>query len=499
MESVVLELIDILFARYPMNLTKCEEYLTYNRHYFTPERLTKMVWTSEFAEKNNYREHQKFFSEADKVNISLKVCQGLLKKYLARKSKKKAQKLTLAPKELSDRKILFDTQSNRKYFLSPDGKILRENYAHWELVMKKILGEEGFSDYFVKNIIYKKLIYDPYETPGEADHPRHGESINLFDPPEWLEDPIEKGDIKLDPRIEEFIDHFFADEESKEYALLWCHGMLTRKNMYSQVLVGAKGIGKGIWCDLNIALVGSKNYFEAPKSFFTSNFNQYLATCQFFFLDETTITGDNRELLKRFMNDRAALETKNLSIEETVDINANFMISNNSILNIKLEDDDRRFSVPMLTEKNYAKLRSSKEINLFRKDILNDLELQRNWGNYILHYGDTGKYGYTDPQKSKLFMDIVEATRTEWERIFIEESNHIISEPVEEFQAKVPSKPGHLKISEFIQRYKRETGIVLGKIVRRDGKYFINYNKDPKTVSRIKVDNLRETGGDDLV
>jgi hypothetical protein len=181
----------------------------------------------------------------------------------------------------------------------------------------------------------------------------HGEkSINLFAPTRIASRP---GDTK--PWIE-FLEYLFRDPVERHEMMRWCATLIAQPSVrmgYAVLLVTeTQGIGKNTLGEKILApLVGRHNCsFPQERQVVESQFNSWLINKRFAFIGEiyTGRSWKAANLLKSYITDRETTVNEKFICEYTLENWIHVMACSNSLRALKLDNTDRRWMVPTLTE-----------------------------------------------------------------------------------------------------------------------------------------------------
>jgi hypothetical protein len=129
-----------------------------------------------------------------------------------------------------------------------------------------------------------------------------------------------------------------------------------------------------------------------------------------------------------------------------------------------LECDDRRFSVPDITEEPLTKTLTTREISELIDRVENDLEFQRQFGFWVLHHCASDIYDAFSVWKGKKYHELVYSSLPEWSKFLVDLLNNT-SEPFfthKDLQRLYQRDTGNnsqimagrSKISDFLKNYK---------------------------------------------
>lgn len=177
-------------------------------------------------------------------------------------------------------------------------------------------------------------------------------SINLFaptriqsladDPTPWLE----------------FMNYLFPDPAERHEMLRWCATLVGRPDLrmsYAALLVSeTQGVGKNTLGEKILApLVGMHNCsFPNERDVVESQFNSWLVNKRFAFIGEiyTGRSWKAANLLKSHITDRSTQVNEKYVPKYTIENWIHIMACSNSLRALKLDNTDRRWFVPTLTE-----------------------------------------------------------------------------------------------------------------------------------------------------
>lgn len=241
--------------------------------------------------------------------------------------------------------------------------------------------------------------------------------VNYYIPPRWRfvdAPPAFEGFIKT------LIDHLFPNEDEKEFVLDWLHHAIVFRNDTVLCLIGARGTGKGILLkDILGGLIGEDYREIVNQEILTDKFNAAFKNKRFIFFDEVNVSGE-RELnkFKAFCNDSIALEEKGQD-SETIDNYTSLGLSSNDKKDFRAEPQERRFSVPEVTEAPLLTVVSEQEVEEFCERIKkpDSVELAA-FGNYLLQRKP--KNTARKPLKGRYFFDLCKLSMPEWKTYIID-------------------------------------------------------------------------------
>jgi hypothetical protein len=380
-----------------------------------------------------------------------------------------------------------------------------------------------------KGLVYDEVIRDPSIPtvipkfmPYEMDLLVTEESLglkrtylNTYIPPLWRK---VKAEPKLGGIIKIIFEHLFPIEEDREYVYDWFHHLITSRNGTMLCLVGARGTGKGVVSkDIARALVGKNNTDIVGQSILRDKFNAAFDSKRLIFFDEVELEQDgDLAKIKAFCNDVIALEKKGKD-SYTADNFASLILSTNNRMNFKVEPQERRFSVPRVSEENLKTKLSEAVIGEFSQRCLDPYSPEiAEFGEWLLKRVPT--YSNQTPYKGEYFFEICDMSLTGWKSFLIgllekaDEPTSLFSvkEMTSKFKKKDSQGPAHLntstsrfpaykpKVAEFLYQYRYRGEFRLGDIVDI-------YDSEGKAVSwgvqvnRHLWEHLNEKKAEDLL
>lgn len=318
--------------------------------------------------------------------------------------------------------------------------------------------------------------------------------INTYIKPEWqlgrqLTTEETKEYSKLPPIIDEFFTHLFPDPTCKEFVYDWLHYALNARNETYLVMNGAKGVGKNVLSNtLCSSLVGKQNHKIAHKGAL-EQFNSILADCRMIVFDEFKIADDESiNALKRYANSEQMIHYKGLDVGKTQKTYNSFIICNNSLNDMRIEWDDRRFSVVDLTTVKLEDVWSSAKIKLFF-DIIEDptSEEMVGFGYWLLYRTPKVMEGPFSVWKGDHFYKLCYTSFPEWAKMIIDEITSGNPKPYyDEAELKMMLKertnnmnrfPQRSKVEDFLKNYKHRGQNYLGHIELDERTYYLQVNE----------------------
>jgi hypothetical protein len=306
--------------------------------------------------------------------------------------------------------------------------------------------------------------------------------FNCFTPPAWRCNDDGRLDISLEDRyysenppkiFAEFMEHLIPNRGQREYVYHWMHQAIFSRNETYLCLNGKKGAGKNLLCELLGKLVGEEYYRKANERFFDEGFNSVLDRARLILLDELRVeNGKHQNRLKSYINKGQNIERKGHDAEKTVETFNSYIINNNDIGDMLLVWDDRRFSVPDLTENKLLDVWPQSKIDEFAA-LFEDTEFLRKVGFWLKHHGRSDKFGTFYVLRGERYWKIVFNSLTEWQKIIVEaitskdKTEYSISDLKQTYKRRVDANrfPFKIqKIGDFVDDYRHRGEHKLGTL-----------------------------------
>lgn len=160
----------------------------------------------------------------------------------------------------------------------------------------------------------------------------------------------------------EFMEHLFPVAEDRHEAMRWCATLIARPRVrmrYGLLLASTvQGVGKTSLCEILRVLVGEKNCRSpSARDIVDSAFNSWIVRKRFVFVNEI-YEGKSwgaYQKMKSFITDGTLEANEKMIRSYSIRNWAHFVLCSNSEVPLWVEDDDRRFLVPEVTERKRDK------------------------------------------------------------------------------------------------------------------------------------------------
>lgn len=285
----------------------------------------------------------------------------------------------------------------------------------WERYFQ-VKGKRGFDPSLV---VWGRISYEPQIEDAEWTQ-KDGLGIdvphfNSHKLPGWRKRP-DLNDPKCPAIFDRFFDHFFENEVSREFSLNWLRESVWGRNETALCFNGQKGTGKNLFATLWKSLVGKENYHSPDKDIVESRFLGELKNRRAIFIDEARINTDEAEnFIKIICNREATLPEKFKNTIGLSRLDFSIVLAANREIDLRVEENDRRFSVPEITSVKMEKVFSKEE-----RDALwaaaEDPEMIYQLGQYLKHCCDfSERWDKSAAYKEDRFRRLCQISLREWE------------------------------------------------------------------------------------
>mgnify|MGYP003646700336 CR=1 FL=1 len=164
--------------------------------------------------------------------------------------------------------------------------------------------------------------------------------------------------VKGDPQpFLDFMNYLIVDEEEREIALKWCATLIAKPGVrmgYGLLLISERqGVGKTtLGANILAPLVGIQNVSFPGESDITSSFNDWVAHKRLAIVSEV-YSGSSWKAynaLKAIITDRDVTVNQKYMRQYAIENWCHVVASSNSMRALKMENDDRRWYYPQITE-----------------------------------------------------------------------------------------------------------------------------------------------------
>lgn len=238
-------------------------------------------------------------------------------------------------------------------------------------------------------------------------------ALNVYRPPNLKPNLNGSADMFL-----KFMEYFIPDEEERKQVLRWIATLIARpqiKIMYGLIMMSEiQGIGKSLLGDYILApLIGRTNCSWPNENMIVGQqFNGWLANKRLVLVNEI-YSGHNWQAynkLKTTITDPAIEVNVKHMATYTIENWAHFYVCSNSMIPLKIDDKDRRWYIPQLTEKPWS-LEKFTALHAWLRG--GGLEKIYAWA---LNFGDYIRPGAEAPMSASKFR-LIDESRSEPERL----------------------------------------------------------------------------------
>lgn len=340
-------------------------------------------------------------------------------------------------------KIMWDTTTDKYADLDP---------SVWEAQIPKLTPE-------IKEARFLPVLlkYNPRSTTNKR-KVEYGSSlvyeVNTYVRPSWMD--VSEFKDKPNELFFKLLSHLFPNKECQKYVVYWIYTAMKHRNQTYLLLNSGMGTGKGTLAQLIENLIGADNTFKTSEEFFDTRFNGELYQKRLVFFDEVPINSHTRTKLKYYANDRIHIEQKGQE-PRYMDNFASFVIASNHDHNAQLMSNDRRFSVPEITD---ARLDVDTATS-FHKLIKNKGELAA-IGNWILIQGEkmdkAEEFSPFLAYKTKKFHKLCINALSDWQTWTIRMLQNPDKLPDDLKEQLLEDEHKRIPLKEFQKQFKRENG-----------------------------------------
>jgi len=308
-------------------------------------------------------------------------------------------------------------------------------------------------------------VIDERETDGEKIA-----VLNTYVPPLWVSrTPTDPS--RIPPLLEKFFKHLLPEEKSLMYFFGWMQHAIVSRNDTILCMIGEKGVGKSIAS--NIVAKGTGNSFKSDDAFLKEKFTaSELNGNKLLILDEVTVNDKAKEKLKRVTNSEVKSEAKG-GDPETIRNFVSFIITNNHLDGMKLESDDRRFSIIELTTTPLLKVMSEEEVSEIGR--LSDAPIDEepcentvNFFHWLMRQDFSEHFDNNKPFKGKYYHEIVYKSLPQSQKTLVD---LIMANPWEEMSLQSFKKKAESMLQVKNIRCNMDDMQKFLSVFRYDGKY----------------------------
>lgn len=280
---------------------------------------------------------------------------------------------------------------------------------------------------------------------------------------------------RLHPILKKFFEHFFINEDSRNYMYRWMYTLthIFHRTTPIVVLCGKAAVGKNTFVEnILVGLIGDHNYHKAAQ--LSERFNASVLNCQLHFFDEGTLEGHAKRNLKGFHELFVAIERKGIDVAAPERIFARFIIATNNRTDIRLDGNDRKFSVPEITDTKLVEVFSPEEQE-FLFNFKKDTKTQAEFISWLAanHAHDKPE----PPYHGSLFKEICYESLPHWFQTFLSKCRMDEEFTLKQFRKDSDIKNiGVDKIKERLYAYEHENKVKVADVITEGGTTrFVSY------------------------
>ena len=190
-------------------------------------------------------------------------------------------------------------------------------------------------------------------------------ALNTAVPPKWMLQASKKVKPGLKGFIGKLVSSLFPEEEDRERVLDWCHYTLVKKNGTVLCLAGARGTGKTTFTEIMSHVVGPQYQEIVSEGVLAGQFNAQFYNKRLIVFDEVALKEhETINKIKSWCGRTISVEKKGEDAFTTENY-ASMVFLMNDILDLKIQPQERRFSIPAVAEDNLRRKIPEKEISEF--------------------------------------------------------------------------------------------------------------------------------------
>lgn len=306
-------------------------------------------------------------------------------------------------------------KDNLVYFWNPlTDEITSKLFLIFKLQLKQLKQTEGC-------VLPLPFIYNPLIPSGITEERK----FNIYQYPLWRrelktnpQEPLKE----IPPIYFDFLMHLVKEkQDSYSYILDWISNTLSGDYTPYLLAVSGKGSGKGLLGSILSKLHGDDNTCTSGQRIISSTFNSQTLNKTLICLHEIKVNSEKEENnLKLLLEDVREIEGKGVNSYSVKSYSKTY-ITSNSLDIIKITKDERRFSIPYITNQNIVfntvLMDKYNGIKNFIIELLSDENI-RALGIWLLNHKI--ERNMVLPFYSNKKQEILEATMKDWEIALLE-------------------------------------------------------------------------------
>jgi len=172
-------------------------------------------------------------------------------------------------------------------------------------------------------------------------------------------------------------------------------------------------------------------------------------------------------------------------VQTATDNHASYVVTNNFKTENYLVADDRRFSVPEITDIPLLDVFTEKVVNKFNRELEENPKIIANIGWWIIENGEKEELGVNIPWKRSKFFELITYSLREWQKFVVDkilsleaDQYNLVDLRFEFAETTGLSKfAGAGTMESFLSQYRDEEGKLLGEVRRSGNEHLIIPNR----------------------
>jgi hypothetical protein len=195
-------------------------------------------------------------------------------------------------------------------------------------------------------------------------------ALNTAAPPYWMTEGSKDVEPGMGPFISKLFNHLFPDKTEHDAILDWVHYAVFKRNGTVLCLAGDRGTGKTTFVEIISALVGEQYSETVSEAILKEKFNSQFINKRLIVFEEVALEDDIAiNKVKAWCNNKISVEQKGMDAF-TADNFSSMVFLLNDLSQLKINPQERRFSIPVVAEENLLTVLSEKEIDRFKQGLI---------------------------------------------------------------------------------------------------------------------------------
>lgn len=271
---------------------------------------------------------------------------------------------------------------------------------------------------FKERSIMGKVLFDPRITQNLWTEDR-GWFLNICPVAPWKR--VKDVTPALPPMIKQFIEHhFFPNPEHQQqiYRDLSC--LIDGRKQAALGFVGSPGSGKDFMYQIMEGIVGVESSVRLERGHLKGTFNEVLRHKRLVFADDEPIGFKAREYFKNILNDMMTFNRKHLASKKMEKVHHTIVFTNNDYNLVTATNDDRRLSMPDITNQKLTTIWNEEEIGKNR-ELLKSPEFMAPFCAWLRENHPVTDMDRFTVIKGDTYARIVHASLPEWFRFILDQ------------------------------------------------------------------------------